>query len=195
MKRSSRDSRLHGHFLLSLGDNMAEVLAFERGRAVNWELNSLCRVAASRQLGCQIVWRRRHVESERNPSDADSRLADRGLLFPGEVLRPGQLSRRLGQLQVSPASRPGPKPSATVFSRGRSDRPTPLPAAGCEGSTSSPPRTASSEDSERDAQGASTGKERARTPAALPCPPVRKLETRLPRGVVSVWSCSRAVGG
>lgn len=85
LKRSSRDPRLHGHFLLSFGDNMAEVLAFERGRAVNWELNSLCRVAASRQLGCQIVWRRRHVEFERNPSDADSRLADRGFIFPGEV--------------------------------------------------------------------------------------------------------------
>ena len=50
-------------------------------------------------------------------------------------------------------------------------------------------------DSERAAQGGIIGNRQARTPTILLCPPVRKLEARLPPGGASVWSCSRVARG
>ena len=73
-----------GTELVSLGDNMSELLSTECGRARDRALNSTCRHAAAWQLAAGVVWRRRHVESKRNPSDADSRLALDGLLAPGQ---------------------------------------------------------------------------------------------------------------
>ena len=64
-----------GSTVLSIGDNLSEVLALERGRARNRDLNAVCRQACGLRLATGIAWRRRHVESERNVSDADSRLA------------------------------------------------------------------------------------------------------------------------
>ena len=43
------------------------------------------------------MWKRRHVASEKNLADFDSRLADEGLLTPGECLHPPQLLRRLSR--------------------------------------------------------------------------------------------------
>ena len=43
------------------------------------------------------MWKRRHVVSEKNLADFDSRLADEGLLTPGECLHPSQLLRRLSR--------------------------------------------------------------------------------------------------
>ena len=93
LTRAARDVRSHGSTVLSqsLGDNMSEVLATERGRAVDRALNSVCHRSAARQMGAEIGWRRRHIPSERNPMDGDSRLADKGILKPGESMRSGQL--------------------------------------------------------------------------------------------------------
>lgn len=88
LRRESREVSAHGHSLVSLGDNQAEVLSHDRGRARDHGLNALCTRAAAFQLGCGMQWRRRYCKTDRNPSDGDSRLADRGLLKPGEVLRP-----------------------------------------------------------------------------------------------------------
>ena len=75
--------------LLSLGDNMGEVLSHDRGRARDRGLNAVCRRSAAHRLALNLCWNRRYVETGRNPSDADSRLAERGVLRPGEKLKPG----------------------------------------------------------------------------------------------------------
>ena len=63
----------HNKVLLSLGDNLAEVLVAERGRARDRGLLSLARQAAAHQVAANIGWKRRYVETDRNPSDKDSR--------------------------------------------------------------------------------------------------------------------------
>eukprot|EP00959_Pyramimonas_sp_CCMP1952_P251946 5264192-Pyramimonas_sp.AAC.1 len=78
-------------------------MATEKGRAVNHGMNALCRRAAALQLGAEVRWVRRCVESERGPTDADSRLADKGILKAGEALRPGRLAGRLRSRAASQA--------------------------------------------------------------------------------------------
>ena len=56
LRRAARNPRLHDSLLLSLGGNMAEILAVEKGRAKDWELNGLCRRACSFQVACNIQW-------------------------------------------------------------------------------------------------------------------------------------------
>eukprot|EP00974_Lingulodinium_polyedra_P016069 1559319-Lingulodinium_polyedra.AAC.1 len=56
---------------------MAEVLSFDRGRARDIELLNLTRRGGALQVACNIKWKRRYIESARNPSDYDSRLVDR----------------------------------------------------------------------------------------------------------------------
>ncbi|CAK0801704.1 unnamed protein product, partial [Prorocentrum cordatum] len=94
-----RDPASHGGVVLSLGDNLSEVLATERGRAHDPALNSVCRRAAAVELGAEVRWVRRYVETDRNPTDSDSRLAEQGILAPGESLRGGRLAARLGRLR------------------------------------------------------------------------------------------------
>eukprot|EP00959_Pyramimonas_sp_CCMP1952_P315204 6597576-Pyramimonas_sp.AAC.1 len=48
-----RDPASHGGVVLSLGDNLSEVLATERGRAHDPALNSVCRRAAAVELGAE----------------------------------------------------------------------------------------------------------------------------------------------
>ena len=74
---------------------MAEVLSFERGRPRDHGLNAYCRQAAGLQIALNVRWRRRYVETDRNASDCDSRLADRGLLQPGQVLSGRRLIAQL----------------------------------------------------------------------------------------------------
>ena len=88
LRRALGRRDLQGRTLLSLGDNLSEILAMERGRATNRALNSLCRQSLSMQVFGDITWRRRHVVSKRNISDADSRRADAGEIGPGEVVVP-----------------------------------------------------------------------------------------------------------
>ncbi|CAK0811644.1 unnamed protein product [Prorocentrum cordatum] len=94
-----RDPASHGGVVLSLGDNLSEVLATERGRAHDPALNSVCRRAAAVELGAEARWVRRYVETDRNPTDSDSRLAEQGILAPGESLRGGRLAARLRRLR------------------------------------------------------------------------------------------------
>lgn len=85
LKRSAGSASHHQTVVLSLGDNMFELLSFESGRAKSRSLNVLNRVAAALQITTGISWRRRHCETARNPSDAGSRLATQGLLRPGQT--------------------------------------------------------------------------------------------------------------
>ncbi len=73
--------------MLSVADNLAESCASDKGRSKDPALNSLLRRSAGLQLASGISWRRRHVESRRTPTDQGSRVADRGGLAPGELLR------------------------------------------------------------------------------------------------------------
>lgn len=100
LRRSASCRRFWEKKVIGLGDNLSEILSTSRGRARNWELNSLCRVAAA-YIATGINWRRRHVVSAASPADYDSRLADRKIISPGEVLGPGALRRRLAQARVS----------------------------------------------------------------------------------------------
>ena len=73
LRRAASRTALHGTIVVSFGDNLAEVLSFERGRATDRCLNSLCRQSLSLQLASGIEWRRRYVETKRDISDKDSR--------------------------------------------------------------------------------------------------------------------------
>ena len=74
LKRTCRTACLHGRLKLTLTDNLSCLSAFEKGRASDPRLNSLCQVAASYSMGCGIRWRLRHIETKRNPADRDSRF-------------------------------------------------------------------------------------------------------------------------
>ena len=66
LKRTCRVSSLVGSLKLTLCDNLAVVLAFEKGRSSSPALNRLCRLAAAFQAGLGMTWRLRHIESPRN---------------------------------------------------------------------------------------------------------------------------------
>ena len=70
----------HDKVLLSLGDNYSELLCTDGGRARDYELNASCRTSAAIQIATGIQCGRRFVDTKRNPSDEDSRLADTGLV-------------------------------------------------------------------------------------------------------------------
>ena len=101
LRRCTRQAGTRDCDILSIGDNMAEVCAFDRGRARDHGLNAQCRQATALQLALNARWMRRYVETDRNASDTDSRLADRGLLASGQILS-GQ--RLIAQLAARGAS-------------------------------------------------------------------------------------------
>ena len=77
LSTAASEPRCHNSEICSLGDNLGEVLASESGRARCHELNTGCRRSFAIQLQTGINWRRRYLESARNPSDCDSRLANK----------------------------------------------------------------------------------------------------------------------
>ena len=83
LHRDASDPAAHGAVVLSFGDNLAETLVYDRGRAKEWALLALVRKSNAFQLGTDLRWARRYIETKRNPSDADSHIADRGGLAPG----------------------------------------------------------------------------------------------------------------
>ncbi|CAK0895895.1 unnamed protein product [Prorocentrum cordatum] len=107
----------HGSRVLSLGDNMSELLSVEKGRAVDHGLACLCRRAAAYQIACGISWRRRHLDADRDLSDAGSRKALQGVYRPGQR-RVGGGSERpalpAGCPQSAPPAPAPPAPSATA---------------------------------------------------------------------------------
>ncbi|CAK0853410.1 unnamed protein product, partial [Prorocentrum cordatum] len=72
LRMHCRSVRLLGSKLLTLSDSQVTVGAFEKGRS-GAGLQALCRRAAAYRLGGQITWRLRYIETDRNPSDLDSR--------------------------------------------------------------------------------------------------------------------------
>ena len=86
LQREAADPAAHGAVVLSFGDNLAETLAFDRERAKGWALLALVRKGSAFQLGADLRWARRYIETKRSPSDVDSRIADRGGLAPGQIV-------------------------------------------------------------------------------------------------------------
>ena len=66
----------------------------EKGRSPDPILNCQCRRACGLQLASGIRWRRRHLETTRNPTDRGSRLALSGALAPGETVSRSEGQRR-----------------------------------------------------------------------------------------------------
>ncbi|CAK0792428.1 unnamed protein product, partial [Prorocentrum cordatum] len=104
--RAAGDVRFHGTEILSLCDNMSSVLAFEKGRATNFELLAQCRRAAAVCLGWEIRWRPRHVPGVQNVADHGSRAADRGELRAGRYRGRGALSAPTRRSRREPVVRP-----------------------------------------------------------------------------------------
>ncbi|CAK0831794.1 unnamed protein product [Prorocentrum cordatum] len=75
LRRHCRSVKFMGTKLLSISDSQVTVGAFEKGRS-SAGLQALCRRAAAYRLGGQISWRLRYIETDRNPSDEDSRRWD-----------------------------------------------------------------------------------------------------------------------
>ena len=73
LRHTARSKSFHGCRALTIGDNLSEILASEKGLAADPALRSLLQRALAFTLGPEIRWYRRYVESARNPSDADSR--------------------------------------------------------------------------------------------------------------------------
>ena len=106
-----------GAVVVSLGDNISEVLATDIGKTKDHALNSLCRRSPRLPLDGHLTWRLRYVETTRHPADRDSRLAGRGL--------PGRGQSSLGErvravLSCADASGPQPNQTFLVSARPRS---------------------------------------------------------------------------
>ncbi len=82
LRRTCRVVELHGRLKLTLTDNLSCLCSFEKGRASDYKLNELCRVAAAYAIPTGIRWRLRHVETKRNPADRDSRFLEEKFLAP-----------------------------------------------------------------------------------------------------------------
>lgn len=112
-----KHARFHRRRILSLCDNMAAVLALDKGRAGDPSLNRSCKRATARCISCEMTWRRRHIPTDKNMTDWGSRAADRGELPPG-CRRHGHLEW-LREVEVASASLPvlAPDVGRSVASR------------------------------------------------------------------------------
>ena len=64
LQRALRRPHDHGHAILGIGGNLDEILASEKGRSKDSELNAVLRLAAACQEACDFMWKRRHVRSQ-----------------------------------------------------------------------------------------------------------------------------------
>ena len=177
LRRAVRCRALHGRRLLSLCDNMSCLMALVKGRGGNPALLSLCRKAASCQLGAGIRWSIRYIESERNGTDYDSRAGDRGELGPGDVVQGGK--KEFKELhETAPSGDPSPGPRAHKPPPRTTATTAAIPAAAMEApsppTTSKPPGAAVVRGPGDTATTTSTTSRRARRRAAL------KAATRAP---------------
>ena len=120
LKRTCRSARLHDKWKLTLTDNLSCLAAFERGRAISFALNQLCRTAAAYAMSCGVRWRLRHVETKRNPADKDSRFDNQrqhGVFAKHHKNFPFDRGKLPG-LAVDSVSKGNPLPSSTTSVRG-----------------------------------------------------------------------------
>ncbi|CAK0852117.1 unnamed protein product [Prorocentrum cordatum] len=73
VRRLARNSQLHGHRHLILGDNLGVLCACDKGRAAHFALNVICREICAISVASGMQLRFRWISSELNPGDAPSR--------------------------------------------------------------------------------------------------------------------------
>lgn len=84
--RTSRVASLFGGRKCSASDNLAAILAFDKGRSSSQGLNKLCQKAAALLGATGLRWFLRHVETKRNVSDKPSRRYERARhSWPSEI--------------------------------------------------------------------------------------------------------------
>ena len=101
-RRRARQDMYHGTRQLYLCDNLGVTLAFEKGRAANVKMSSLCRKWGALCLTANIRSRVRWIASELNPSDEDSRRFEpksRGALATPMDSQPPLLHRFLPRVR------------------------------------------------------------------------------------------------
>ena len=86
LRRQAVQQKHRRTVMLSAGDNLSEISAIDKGRARDKGLNRICRHVAAWSIGAEVTRRRRHIEFYRSPTDAASRLADRGALRAGQIV-------------------------------------------------------------------------------------------------------------
>ena len=84
LRRASRTTSLHNHIVLSIGDNLSEIVASEKGRCADYSLRTVMLQETAYRVAAGIEWRRRHVPTKLNISDSSSRKAVRGVYTPGQ---------------------------------------------------------------------------------------------------------------
>ena len=82
LRCAARSTSMRDSIVLSIGDNLSEILASDKGRSSDPVTNAQLRRAAGLTAAAGISWRRRHIETGRNPTDKGSRIADDGELAP-----------------------------------------------------------------------------------------------------------------
>ncbi|CAK0836100.1 unnamed protein product, partial [Prorocentrum cordatum] len=128
LRRATPPVAAHGCRAPSIGDNLSSMMAFEKGRCANPVLRQLACQAAARQLATGIQHYHRYSESKRNPTDYDSRAADRFELAPGQTQRGA--ARDLG-VTISLPPTPQAPPAGPVAAVGTGELPcSPGPPAG-----------------------------------------------------------------
>jgi hypothetical protein len=64
LRRVCRTVANHNKRVQSVGDNMAELAASEKGRARDYALRAILVCAAAFQLACGVRWRQRHMDTK-----------------------------------------------------------------------------------------------------------------------------------
>ena len=73
LERHVPSAQQHRCRVFQLSDNLVSVLAFDKERSKSWGLNAQCRRVCALVVACDIVWRLRHIRSEKNVSDEGPR--------------------------------------------------------------------------------------------------------------------------
>ena len=122
LRREVRRARNHGCRLLTLCDNLSAVCAFDKGRARDLGLLSLCRRSMALQLVSGIRWHLRYVETSRNPSDEGSRVFPSGTRAEQSPILSVKSHERGGRLNPLPCSSSTAQRVTPTATNGRGDR-------------------------------------------------------------------------
>ncbi|CAK0825193.1 unnamed protein product [Prorocentrum cordatum] len=136
VRRLARNSQLHGHRHLILGDSLGVVCACEKGRAAHFALDVVCREICAISVASGMQLRFRWIPSELNPGDAPSRR-----FMPGNTTMPTTVysaSPAYGK-HARDAADPKPAPTTRRASDWRGGHGPPGPSGSRRGWTSQAP--------------------------------------------------------
>ncbi|CAK0911836.1 unnamed protein product, partial [Prorocentrum cordatum] len=136
VRRLARNSQLHGHRHLILGDNLGVACACEKGRAAHFALNVVCREICAISIASGMQLRFRWIPSELNPGDAPSRR-----FMPGSTTMPvtAYWVNPVYGKRARDAAEPRPAPTTRRASGSRGGHGLPGPSGSRRGWTSPAP--------------------------------------------------------